>query len=64
MIAAFDPGQQVATANFVLAMGGAFTLGLPILLIAGNLSASQQPLVALTPEEIAYEIEIFGWVAE
>jgi len=62
--AALDPGQQVATANFVLAMAGAFTLGLPILLITGNFSNIKKQLTPLTADELAYEIEVFGWVEE
>ena len=64
MIAALDPGQQVATANFVLTMAGAFTIGLPFLLITGNTKNKEVPLVILTPDELAYEIEMFGWVAD
>ena len=33
VIAAFDPAQQMAAANFSLAMMGIFTIGLPALLV-------------------------------
>ena len=64
MIEVLEPGKELATANFVLAMAGAFTLGLPLLLINGYKVSTKERLVILTPEELAYEVEIFGWLPE
>tara|TARA_Y100001968_G_C18706934_1_gene413934 strand:- start:110 stop:328 length:219 start_codon:yes stop_codon:yes gene_type:complete len=64
MITTLDPGQQIATANFVLALAGAFTFGLPILLILGNRSKINKTIDTLTADELAYEIEMFGWIEE
>ena len=64
MIASIDPGQQLATANFLLAMTGLFTFGLPLLLIVGNRSYHKIKLISLTDDELAYEIEMFGWGEE
>ncbi len=64
MFAAIDPGQQLATANFVLALSAAFSIGLPLILINGSKNTCKKDLLVLTPEELAYEIEIFGWLVE
>ncbi len=63
MIASIDPGQQLTTAYFILTIAVAFTIGLPFLLIKGSQITKQQ-LIALTPEELEYEAEIFGWLPE
>ena len=64
MLASIYPGHELATANFILVMAGAFTAGLPMILIAGNRSSITKTLIPLSAEELAYEIEIFGWINE
>ncbi len=55
-----DPGQGVAIANLIVTLAGAFIFGLPILLIAGSRIKEKRQLLFLTPEELAYEVEMFG----
>ena len=40
---------------------GAFIFGLPLLLITGSRFKEKRQLLMLTPEELAYEVEIFGF---
>ena len=57
-----DPGQGVAIANLIMTLAGAFIFGLPLLLIIGSRFREKNQLLILTPEELAYEAEIFGFV--
>tara|TARA_B100000700_G_scaffold199536_1_gene219509 strand:- start:168 stop:359 length:192 start_codon:yes stop_codon:yes gene_type:complete len=56
-----DPGQAIAIANLILTLAGAFIFGLPLLLITGSRFKEKRQLLMLTPEELAYEVEIFGF---
>ena len=55
--------QQVASANFILAMIVLFIISLPTILISGSWYKAVHNVV-LTTEELAYENEIFGWSAD
>tara|TARA_Y100001968_G_scaffold153390_1_gene140177 strand:+ start:2386 stop:2577 length:192 start_codon:yes stop_codon:yes gene_type:complete len=55
-----DPGQGVAISNLIITLAGAFIFGLPMLLIIGSRTKEKRELLLLTPEELAYEIEMFG----
>ena len=57
-----DPGQGIAIANLIMTLATAFVFGLPLILIAGSRLKEKRELLVLTPEELAYEAEMFGFV--
>tara|TARA_B100000700_G_scaffold289979_1_gene347731 strand:+ start:467 stop:658 length:192 start_codon:yes stop_codon:yes gene_type:complete len=57
-----DPGQAVAIAYLTITLAVGFVFGLPLLLIAGSRLQEKRQLLILSPEELAYEAEMFGFV--
>ena len=55
-----DPGQGIAIAYLTITVAVAFIFGLPLTLIAGSRLKEKRQFLILSPEELAYESEIFG----